>query len=449
MRKPQIIVIGGNAAGPSAAAKAKRVNPDADVKLFEAGSFISTGTCELPYLLSNVIDDYNKIVFFTPEQFYEEKEVNAYVNHFVESIDRKEKKVFVVNKSDGSKIDLPYDKIILSTGSKPKTPVNTSHAKNFFTYKSVGDYLKVAEYLKNNKVKNIVVLGAGYIGLEIVENLIKNNYNLTIVEKADLPMSSSEPEVSHLINDRLDKEKIDKVLGFAQMKFNYRNEKIASIKVDGRLLDTCMVISTIGVEPNSQLAISSNLNIGNHGGVKVDSKLKTTDPNIYAAGDCIEIKNVVTNREDYIPLATLAHDQGHIAGENAAGGNSVYDPVVKNVAVKLFENVLVSVGITTKEAKKHNIQFDAIDAVVPNLVKVMPESSNTYGKILFEKGSRRILGAEFLGKSEVIGYGDLISALILKRDKIDFLSKVNFNYTPPKSPFINILSVLGRKAGKK
>lgn len=449
MRKLQIIIIGGNAAGPSAAAKAKRVNPGADVKIFEAGEYISTGTCELPYLLSGIIDDYKKIIFYTPQQFYEEKKVKAYVNHFVESIDRKEKKIFVTDKTDGSKFDFSYDKIILSTGSKAKTLTNTSHAKNFFTFKSVGDYLKIETYLMTNKVRNILILGAGYIGLEVAENLKKMNYKVTVAEKAELPMPSSEPEISHLVKDSLNKENIEQINNFAQIKFIHKDEKITSVNIDGRIIDTCMIISSIGVEPNSQLAISSKLGIGKSGGIKVDTKLQTNDPNIFAAGDCIEVKNAVTNMIDYIPLATIAHDQGHIAGENAAGGNVYYGPVVKNVAVKIFDNVLTSVGISSQQAASHNVQFAVVDAIAPNLVKVMPESTNTYGKIIYEKASRRILGAEFFGSSEVIGYGDLISALILKRDRIDFLSKINFNYTPPNSPFINLLSILGRKAGKK
>ena len=449
MRKQEIVVIGGNAAGPAAAAKAKRVNPDAEVKLFEAGPFISTGTCELPYLFSNVVDDYKKLIFFSPEKFYEEKNVTTLINHKVESINRREKKIIVKNQNDNSKIDLAYDKLVIATGSKPKIPSNGRNAKNLFTLKSVSDYLKIAEYLRLNKVKDIIILGSGYIGIEVAENLKKMNYNVLLVEKAAVPMPSSEREISSLIKDKLDQEKIESLFGFVDMKFNFRDERISSISFDGRIVDCCMVIAAVGVKPNSDLAVASGLNIGQLGGVSVDAKLKTTDPDIFACGDCIEIKNSVTNKYDYLPLATLAHTQGHIAGENAAGGNTFYDSVVKNVAVKIFDNVLVSVGISSEKAKQNSFSVDYVDAILPNLVKVMPDSSNTYGKIIFEKGSKRILGAEFFGKSEVIGYADLISALIAKKENIDFLSKINFNYTPPNSPFINILSLLGRKAADK
>lgn len=449
MRKQEIIVIGGNAAGPSAAAKAKRINPDVEVKLFEAGPFISTGTCELPYLFSNIIDDYKKLVLFSPEQFYEEKNVSVYVNHKVESINRREKKIIVQNWNDNTKIDLPYDKLILTTGSNAKTPPNISYAKNLFTLKSVTDYIKIEEYLKQHRVKNILILGTGYIGIELAENLKKMNYSLLLLEKAKVPMPASEKEISSLIQDKLDKEKIESIFGFDDMKYNLRDEKIYSVNIDGRLIETCLVISAIGVKPNTSLAVAANLNVGKLQGINVDSKLKTNDSNILAAGDCVEIKNKVTNDKDYLPLATLAHTQGHIAGENAAGGNAYYGGVVKNVAVKIFDNVLVSVGISSKQAQSYSIRFDFVDAVLPNLVKVMPQSSNTYGKIIFEKGSKKILGAEFFGKSEVIGYGDLLSALISKKENVDFLSKINFNYTPPNSPFVNILSLLGRKAESK
>lgn len=448
MRKPQIIIIGGNAAGPSAAAKAKRVNPEADVILFEASPFISTGTCELPYLFSNVIDDYKKLVFFSPEQFFEEKKVRVNVNHKVESINRREKTVQVVNQIDKSSISVPYDKLIITTGSVAKMPANLSYAKNLFTLKSISDYIRISEYLCQNNVKNIIILGAGYIGIETAENLKAMDYNVHLIEKDSVPMPSSEKEISALVKDKLEKEKVETTYGFVGLKFNFRDEKITTINIDGRIIDTCLVISAIGVEPNSSLAISSKLKVGKYNGITVDGKLKTTDPNIFAAGDCIEIKNTITNKHDYLPLATLAHEQGHIAGENAAGGNVFYDSVVKNVAVKIFDNVLVSVGLTSIDASSNNFRVRSVDAILPNLVKVMPESKNTYGKIIYEEGSRRILGAEFYGQSEVIGYGDLISALISKNDKIDSLTKINFNYTPPNSPFINILSYLGRKALK-
>ncbi len=447
---PKIIVVGGNAAGPSAAAKAKRTNPDAEVILFEAGDFISTGTCELPYLIGGVIDDYKKLVFFSPEDFYEEKKVKVYTKHFVESINRKQKTISVINRTDNSRYDYEYDKLILTTGAVAKNLTGSpTDAENLFNVKSVMDYLRINEFIKKKNPKNVVIFGAGYIGIETAENLTKLGFEVTVIEKSLLPMPAGEKEISYLIKDILNERKVEFIGGFTSHKFNLRNGLINSINIDGRIIDCDLVISSIGFKPNVQLALAAGLKVGSYDGIVVDNKLKTNDENIFAAGDCIEVKNAVTNLNDYIPLATLAHEQGHLAGENAAGGNSFYNSVVKNAAVKVFDKVYSTVGLNSTKAKEKELMFETVSTVAPNLVKVMPESRKTFGKVVFEKGNRRILGAEFFGDSEVIGYADLISALIRKEEKVDFLSDINYNYTPPNSPFINILSILGRKAGKE
>ena len=191
--------------------------------------------------------------------------------------------------------------------------------------------------------------------------------------------------------------------------------------------------------------MNSGLEIGKTGAIKVDNKLKTSDYNIFAAGDNVEIINAVTNRPDYIPLATIAHQCAHAAGENAAGGNTYIEPFIKNLAFKIFDKYFVSVGLSSFEAEEKGLYFSAVSDIQPNLVKVMPESSNVFGKIIFDRNNKRILGAAFLGGKEVSGYGNLISAFIKTKQPGDILSKVNYNYTPPLSPFINLLSVLGRK----
>ncbi len=206
-----------------------------------------------------------------------------------------------------------------------------------------------------------------------------------------------------------------------------------------------MVISAIGFEPNNFLALSSGIKIGEFGGIKVDSKLKTSDASIFAAGDNIEVINKVTNKPMYLPLATLAHEYGHIAGANAAGAHFSVSPIVRNIAVKIFENVYSSVGLTSSGAYQQKINFEEVTAVVPNLVKVIPSSRKVFGKIIYEKFTSKLLGASFFGGSEVIGYADLISSQIIQNAKASILSEINYNYTPPNSPFINLLSVLGRK----
>jgi len=447
MIKPkEIIVIGGNAAGSAAAAKAKRTNPDAHVTMFEAGEYISTGTCEIPYVLSGDIKSYKDLLFFDTKSFREMKGVDVYIKHRVEEINRKEKEIKVLDLYNGTTHFYKYDKLIIATGAKPKSLKQFSiPAKNSFTLKDIPDLVKVNEYIRTNDVKNIFMIGSGYIGLEAADVLNTAGFNVTVIEKENHPLPAAEPEIQLLIEEILAKNNVRFLGGVKNLKPNYSEDKIESITIDGRIIEVDMIIVSVGFQPNSDLAKKAKLEIGEYGGIRVDATLKTSDPHIYAAGDCIEIINEVTKRPFYLPLATVSHDYAHIAGENAAGRNKRVNPVVKNISVKLWDKFLISVGLSSSEVKENKFKFKAETETAYNRVNVMPESEKVFGKIIYEEESKRILGASFLGGEEVSGYGDLISALIRVKQSAKILRDINYNYTPPLSPHINLLSLLGRK----
>ena len=444
--KGRILVIGGNAAGPAAAAKAKRVNPELNIIMFEAGKFISTGTCEIPYVLSGEISSYEKIIFYNEEKFKSEKGVEVFTNHLVTEINRKEKFIVSKNLNDNSVNQHYYDKLIIATGSKPKR-VNylPENAANVFTLKSISDLIKLKEFFSANNIKTAAVIGSGYLGLEVVDALKKINLEIILIEKEKLVIPSAETEISFLVQELLKKHGIMVYRNIINPKVNFENGKVISLEIDSRVIEFDLIITAAGFVPNSELAEKSKIELGMFGGIKVDNRLKTSDQNIFAAGDNIEIKNAVTNKNDYIPLATLAHEYGHIAGANAAGLNINAEPTVKNLSFKIFDKFYNVVGLSSSEAEKYGFYFSSISEVVPNLIKVMPGSENVFGKIIYEKNSKRILGAAFFGGKEVAEYGDIISILIKTKQTVNILSSINYNYTPPLSPMINLLSVLGRK----
>jgi len=443
--KKNIIIIGGNAAGPAAAAKAKRVDPNANVIMIEAGEYISTGTCELPYVLSSDINSYKDIIFYDKEKFKEEKGVEVLTNHFVESINKKERVINILDKENARNISLPYDKLVLCTGSNSIKLEKYSQYKNVFSLKNISDLLSINNHISNNQVKKVLVVGAGYIGIEATEALSKIGLNVTLLELEKLPFPQSELEVQNLVFECLKNNGISFYGNSKNVQIISDYDKIKSFKIDGRILEIDLVLTAIGVKPNIKLAKETGLDIGTTGAIKVNNKLRSCNSNIYAAGDNIEVINRITNRSDYIPLATIAHQTGHIAGENAAGGNLFLQPVVKNIAVKIFDYYYTQVGLTQKEAVLNNINSDQVTAVRPNLVKVMPKSRNVFGKIVYNKNSKLILGATFFGGHEVSGYANIISTFISNKIEVNKLSKINFNYTPPLSPMINLLSTLGRK----
>lgn len=444
-RPKNIIVIGGSAAGPAAAAKAKRISPGSDVKMFEAGDYISVGTCEMPYVLSGDIENYKNILLFDTVTFKKEKGVEVFTRHLVEGIDRKTKEIKVLDLFNGTTHFYKYDKLILTTGAKPKTLKQfTLPAENLFHFKNVSDLIKVKDYVKK-KINNVAVIGSGYIGLETANAFSVHGLNVIVVERENHPIPSAETEIQLLVGELLANNKVRFFGGVKNLKPVYSDEKIESLNIDGRLVEVDLVIISVGFDPNNDLAKKANLEIGEFGGIKVDSRLKTSDPHIYAAGDCMEVVDAVTGRPNYFPLATLARDHGHSAGENAAGGNSRIEPIVKNISVKLWNKFSINVGLSSAEAKRNRFKFKTVTATANNLVKVMPGSEKVFGKIIYEEDSKEILGAAFFGGKEVSGYGDIISTLIKLKQSGEILSEINYNYTPPLSPFINLLSLLGRK----
>ena len=443
----RILIVGGNAAGPAAAAKAKRVNPNAEVVLFEAGNFISTGTCEMPYVLSGDIKNYEELIFFSAQSFEEKKNVKVFTNHFVEEIDKKAKEIKVRDLVQQEIKTFSYDALILTTGSRAKTlPQFPTHLKNVFTLKNISDLISIGNFIKNEYAKHAFVIGSGYVGIEVTEALIKTGIEVSLVEKEKLPMPNAETEISEKVLAILRENNVNFIGNQNNAEPIIYNDKVKAVKIDGRFVDTDLVLVAAGFVPDNYLAVQAKLEMGKTGGIKVDKKLKTSDNFIYAAGDNIEVTNSVTGKPGYFPLASQAYNFGRIAGKNAAGGNAYAEPVVKNFTVKIFDKFFAEVGINTNEAQNIRFDFASVSASTSNLVKVMPGSEEVFGKIVFGKTNRRLLGASFLGGNEISGYADLISALIHLKQPADVLTKINYNYTPPLSPFINLLSLLGKKA---
>ncbi len=443
----KIIVVGGNAAGPAAAAKAKRTNPEAEVLLFEAGDFISTGTCELPYVLAGEIESYRNIVFFDDHSFKEKKGVDVFLNHLVTSINPKEKFIEVLNNKTGEKKLFDYDSLILTTGSKAKRlPFLSPDLKNLFTLKSVMDFVKIKSYIDSNKIENVLIIGAGYIGLEAAEAFRRLGKNVTVLDIAENPLPNAEVEIQNLIKQTLLKNNVRFIGQAYEARYIQGEDKLKGVNIEGELIESDIALMALGVSPNNVLAKEAQLELGRFGGIKIDRKARTSDRFIFAAGDNTEIPNRITGKYDYMPLATYAHVYGHIAGANAAGDNLFVEPVVRNAAVKIFDNVYSTVGLTEAEAKHYTFNYSVVSAVMNNIIKVMPGSKKIFGKLIFEKESNKILGASFYGADQAAGMADLISALIYQNARADSLANINFNYTPPKAPFINLLSTLGRKA---
>ncbi len=444
--RKSIVVVGGNAAGAAAAAKAKRTSPESDVWLIEKGNYISTGTCEIPYAISGEISDYKKLIFYTPESFLNEKKVNVRTGHIVNSIDRKNKSLQVKDIADSRTFNVEYDKLILATGSVVNPLFEEPQPINYFEIKTITDLEKTLSYLEKNHIGTAIIFGAGYVGLEVAEAFTKRGLKVKVIERSPALLNDSEPEIRSAVENDLKLHDIDFYSSATNYQFRTNSGRIGAVVIGSLVLEGDLFINCTGFKPNTALAVAAGLKTGNSGAIIVNNYLQTSDPDIYAAGDCIEVTDFITNNKVNLHLASLAHDQGHLAGFNSVSiQKSVYKKVVKSISFRLFNCFYSHCGLTEEEALADGFPATPVTEVLPNLVKVMPESSTTFAKIVYDRSSKQILGASFRGGKEVSGYCDLISFLIRNRLPVTKLSETDFNYTPALSPFRNILSVLSRK----
>ncbi|NUN09822.1 MAG: FAD-dependent oxidoreductase [Ignavibacteriaceae bacterium] len=448
MKKRQvIIIIGGNAAGAAAAAKAKRTEPLADVWLLEKSEFISTGTCELPYVISGEITDYQKLVFFTPEKFQDEKKVNVRVAHSVDFVDRKKKTIEVTDVYSGKTHQVSYDKLIFATGSQVN-PLNglTGEYDNLFKLKSVADLKLISDYFSSNVIKDAVILGAGYVGLELAESLLSRGIKVRLIEKAPYPFPTAEPEIRGILSKVIEKGGIDFIPNVQKYSFRMAENKISAIVEGSRVLESDVFFNCTGFVPNVSAAQASGLKIGAAGGISVNYYLQTSDPDIFAAGDCSESVEFITGNKMISNLATIAHEQGHLAGNNAVSINkNITAKIILNTSVRLFGSYLAQCGLSEEDAEKNGFKVNTVTEILPNLVPIMPDSGNTFIKLNYDKSSKRVLGASIWGGKEVSGYADIIQLFIRLKIPATELSGNYYNYTPTLSPFRNILSAIGRK----
>ncbi|OGU67421.1 MAG: hypothetical protein A2W30_09300, partial [Ignavibacteria bacterium RBG_16_36_9] len=336
--------------------------------------------------------------------------------------------------------------LILATGSIAKSlPGFDTQLKNIFTLKNINDLVRLDDYIKKEPVKSAVIIGSGYVGLEAAEALIKRNVQVKFIERESKPLPGADKEFSDEILKILQSNKVEFLGGVKEVEPVITGDKLIAVRIGDKFIETDLVLLSVGFEPDTFLAQSAKLELGKSGAIKIDQYLRTSDRFIYAAGDNVEVINAVSSKPDYIPLATHAYSLGHIAGENAAGGNTKYEQLVKNISVKIFDKFYASVGLSLDEAKRNGFEIEETIAKARNLVNVMPGSDYVFGKVLADKNSKRIIGASFLGGKEVSGYADLLSALIKLKVHASTLSKINYNYTPPLSPFVSLLNIIGKK----
>jgi NADPH-dependent 2,4-dienoyl-CoA reductase/sulfur reductase-like enzyme len=430
----RIIVAGGLASGPAAASKAKRIDPDADVILLEKSGFISYGICELPYYISNLINNYNDLLVYTPEKLQSEKKISVKLFHELKEIDHRNKEILVYNSGLNELCRFEYDKLILSLGSIPLKTVTLPDASNIFCFKFLDDGIKLKSYLNYNKVKNVAIYGPGFIGLELAESLSNLGIKVTLFGKDDLPIEYFENESRVKILDLINEHDIE-YINYSQIDSYKTNEnRIDSVEIDRKYYKTDIIINAIGVIPNTALLKGSGIILGKTNGVTVDQKMQTNMSGIYACGDCCEISNKITMKKGLYPFANLANKTGWIAGENAAGGTKLFKGIIPAYTLKLFDTEFAHVGLTFKQAVSAGLNVERVSTTGLNKPGIIPDSKRITVMMTFIKDTKKLVGAELFGPEGCSLRANILSAAISAKMNLNDISDFDLVYQPLLTP---------------
>ncbi|HPT02538.1 MAG TPA: FAD-dependent oxidoreductase, partial [Bacteroidales bacterium] len=442
------LIIGGVAGGASTAARLRRLDEKSEIVLFERGEYISYANCGLPYYIGGAISERDKLFVQTPESFGKRFNVNVRNLSEVLSINRAEKNVTVKDIRTGNTYTENYDKLVLSPGAEPvKPPLPGINLEGIFTLRSVPDSDKIKHFVEEKKPHHAVVVGAGFIGLEMAENLSHQGINVTIVEMADQVMSPLDYSMAALVHQHLKTRNIEFYLNTAVASFIKENDHIIVKLNSSRTITTDLVVLSIGVKPDSRLAKEAGLQTGNTGGIIVNEFLQTSDNDIYAVGDAIEFTNPVTGTSMITYLAGPANKQGRIAADNLVRGNKKsYRGSVNTAIAKVFDVTVASTGVSGKMLGKLGIPH--IDSITHSSSHAgyYPGALPLSIKISFAPDDGRLLGAQIVGFDGVDKRIDLLAEAIRHKATVYDLTQIEHAYAPPYSSAKDPVNIAGMVA---
>jgi NADPH-dependent 2,4-dienoyl-CoA reductase/sulfur reductase-like enzyme/rhodanese-related sulfurtransferase len=425
-----IVIVGGVAGGAGAAAKARRTNEQAEIILFERGPYVSFANCGLPYFVAEEIKQKDALLLQNPESFWNRFRVRANVRHEVLHIDRKNKQVQVKDLTTQNIFFQKYDKLVLAPGAGAIVPpLPGLPAKNVFKVKTVPDSEAIRDWILNENPKTAVIVGAGFIGLEAAEALKRRGLKITIVEKMPQVLPALDPDMAGFVAMHLEGEGIELILGDGIKEM--RGAPIQEVILEsGRVVPADMVILSIGVRPELGLARDCGLKIGSAGGIEVNEYQQTSDPDIYAAGDAVETMQLVTGRKMRIPLAGPANKQGRVAGANAAGGNLTFPGAVGTAIVESLGVTAAKTGLSENEAAREGIPHYVSFTHSLHHAGYYPGGALMHIKLVVEKETGRLLGAQVVGEDGVDKRIDVIATALYARLKVTDLENLDLAYAP-------------------
>ena len=449
------VIIGGDAAGMSAASKVKREQPDVEVIVFERGPYISYSACGMPYWLAGVIESDRKLIILTPDRARERRGIDVRIGHDVTAIDPAAKTVTVKRQETGETLTQPYTKLLIATGASAQhPPIPGLDLPGVFTLRTIPDAQHIYRHIEQTQPQQAVIIGGGYIGLEMAEALHERGLQITVVEMLPQLMPNFDADMVEEVTAHLAEHGVQVHTGERVAAIVEQDGHLTVQLASGTLLPADLVLVSTGVRPNSELAKAAGLKLGKSGAIWVDAQMRTSDPHIYAAGDCVEHYHIVLGENAWIPLATSANKGGRIAGDNMSGQQSSFPGIAGTAVVKIFDYTMSITGVTERQAISSGNWGAAGEAMGSTVVTAWEKAGYWPGaekikvKLVYQKSDGRILGGQIVGKAGVNKRIDIIATALSARLTVETLGMLDLSYAPPYSPTYDPVQVCANVAAR-
>ncbi len=441
----RIIIIGGVAGGASAAARLRRLKEDFEIIMLERGPYVSFANCGLPYYVGNVIKERTSLELVSPQRFLERFNIDVRINNEVISIDKNSKSITIKDRMNSKEHSLYYDYLILATGSTPIVPNFPGlEYVPYFTLWTIPDAVKIRDFVEKYHIKKAVIVGGGFVGLEMAENLVEQGVRVKIVEMLDQVMPPIDREMAQFIHQELILNGVCLVLEDPVDSFGRTEDEKPYVKTkSGQLIETDLIVLSIGIRPENKLAKNAGLELGPRGHIVVNSHMQTSDPNMYAVGDVVQVSHFQTKKPIAIALAGPANKQGRIAADNIAGRDSEYNGILGASVVKIFDITVAVVGLTEKQLKETDIKYEKVYLHPNNHAGYYPGATPMSIKLLFENLSGKVLGAQIVGGEGSEKRVDVLSTIIKMGGTVFDLEELELTYAPPYSSAKDPINLAG------
>ncbi|GAB62088.1 MAG: dehydrogenase [Candidatus Jettenia sp.] len=446
-----LVIIGGVAAGMKAAAKARRELPMMNITVVTDEQYISYASCGTPYFIGNIVKDSKKLLIREPPYFKNMHNIDVLTRHQATSIDTKSKQVKVKGIEKGRDIIFNYDKLIIATGAQPIIPpLPGISLGNIFTLRTVSDAFKIKSCVESGKIKNAVIVGGGLIGLEMAENLVLRGIKVTIVELLDQILPPLDKDMALIVQKYLEEKGVGIITSDGVKSFEGNGDSAVTKVITGkRQLLADMVILSIGIRPNTKLAQEAGIEIGTTRAIKVNERMETNIPDVYAIGDCAENIHLVTGKPVWIALGSTAAKMGRVAAINATGGADTFKGVLGTLIVKVFELNVGKVGLSEREAIKEGFKIESTIVPASDMSHYYPGAKDIIIKLIADVTTRKLLGAEIVGDGIVDKRIDIIATALTFGAMVDQVSKLDLAYAPPYAMVMDAILVAANVLNNK